>query len=333
MTRSGEPLLRVRELAVEFSTERGPVRAIDGVSFDVLPGETLGVVGESGCGKSVTALSILGLIPSPPGRIAGGSIRLQGRELVGLPERDYRHLRGKEVSMIFQEPMTALNPVLTVATQMTDVLMRHQGMSRRQARRRAIEMLELVEIPSPEKRIDDYPHQMSGGMRQRVMIAMALSCNPRLLLADEPTTALDVTTQAQVLEEMVRLQQKLGTSVVLVTHDLGVVAESCHRAVVMYAGRIVEEAPVEELFEHPRHPYTEGLLQSIPRIREEKLPELPTIPGSVPDLLELPPGCRFADRCYKADDRCRQQEPELELRCDIAVACFHPNRYAGCPES
>jgi oligopeptide/dipeptide ABC transporter ATP-binding protein len=323
----------VRGLAVEFSTERGLVRAVDGVSFDLLPGETLGVVGESGCGKSVTALSILGLIPSPPGRIVGGSIQFDGRELVGLPEADYRRLRGKEISMIFQEPMTALNPVFTIATQMTDVLMRHQGMSRRQARQRAIEMLALVDIPSPEKRIDEYPHQMSGGMRQRVMIAMALSCNPKLLLADEPTTALDVTTQAQVLEEIVKLQQKLGTSVVLVTHDLGVVAESCHRAVVMYAGRIVEEAPVSCLFDQPRHPYTEGLLKSIPRIREEKLPELPTIPGSVPDLLHLPPGCRFADRCYKADDLCRQREPELELRCDIAVACFHPNRYSGCPES
>ncbi len=326
------PLLSVRDLVVEFSTERGLVRAIDGVSFDLVPGETLGLVGESGCGKTVTALAVLGLVPSPPGRIVSGSIRLEGRELATLSEAEYRHIRGREISMIFQEPMTALNPVLSIATQMTDVLVRHQGMSRRQARDRAVEMLALVGIPSPEKRIDDYPHQMSGGMRQRVMIAMALSCNPKLLLADEPTTALDVTTQAQVLDEMVRLQEQLGTSVVLVTHDLGVVAETCHRAVVMYAGRVVEEAPVECLFERPRHPYTEGLLQSIPRIREEKLPELPTIPGSVPDLLHLPPGCRFADRCPRADDLCHRQEPKLELRCDIAVACHYPNRYAGCLE-
>jgi len=326
------PLLSVRDLVVEFSTERGLVRAIDGVSFDLLPGETLGLVGESGCGKTVTALAVLGLVPSPPGRIVSGSIRLEGRELTTLSEAEYRHIRGREISMIFQEPMTALNPVLSIATQMTDVLMRHQGMSRRQARDRAVEMLALVGIPSPEKRIDDYPHQMSGGMRQRVMIAMALSCNPKLLLADEPTTALDVTTQAQVLDEMVRLQERFGTSVVLVTHDLGVVAETCHRAVVMYAGRVVEEAPVECLFDQPRHPYTEGLLRSIPRIREEKLPELPTIPGSVPDLLHLPPGCPFADRCPRADDLCHRREPKLELRCDIAVACHHPNRYAGCPE-
>ncbi len=326
------PLLSVRDLVVEFSTERGPVRAIDGVSFDLMPGETLGLVGESGCGKSVTALAILGLVPSPPGRILSGSIRFGGRELTGLPEAEYRRLRGKEISMIFQEPMTALNPVLTIATQMTDVLVRHQGLNRRQARDRAVEMLALVGIPSPEKRIDDYPHQLSGGMRQRVMIAMALSCNPRLLLADEPTTALDVTTQAQVLDEMVRLQERLGTSVILVTHDLGVVAETCRRAVVMYAGQVVEEAPVECLFRQPRHPYTDGLLRSIPRIRDRKLPELPTIPGSVPDLLHLPPGCRFVDRCHRADDRCRREAPRLELRCDIAVACHHPNRYAGCAE-
>ena len=318
------PLLSVRDLQIEFSTERGKVRAIDGVSFDILPGETLGLVGESGCGKTVTALAILGLIPSPPGRITGGSIRLQGRELVGLPESEYRHIRGKEISMIFQEPMTALNPVFTIATQMTDVLMRHQGMTRRQARARAIEMLALVDIPSPAKRIDEYPHQMSGGMRQRVMIAMALSCNPKLLLADEPTTALDVTTQAQVLEQIVRLQEELGTSVVLVTHDLGVVAEACDRAVVMYAGRVAEEAPIEPLFAAPRHPYTEGLLKSIPRIREQKLEELPTIPGTVPDLLHLPQGCRFVDRCDRAEELCHRQEPPLEWRGDRAVACHYP---------
>ena len=326
------PLLRVRDLVIEFATERGPVRAIDGVSFDLHPGEILGLVGESGCGKSVTALALLGLIPTPPGRILSGSIQFDGRELVGLEEAEYRRLRGKEIAMIFQEPMTALNPVLTIATQMTDVLMRHQGLDRRQARRRAIDMLALVGIPSPEERIDDYPHQLSGGMRQRVMIAMALSCHPKLLLADEPTTALDVTTQAQVLEQMVRLQEELGTAVILITHDLGVVAETCQRAVVMYAGQVAEEAPVDCLFERPHHPYTQGLLEAIPRIRDHKLKELPTIPGSVPDLLHLPPGCRFGDRCRRADEQCRRQEPPLELRGDIAVACHHPLQYAGaCP--
>ncbi|BAO43919.1 ABC transporter ATP-binding protein [Thiolapillus brandeum] len=319
-----QPLLSVKDLVIEFSTQRGIVRAIDGVSFDIMPGETLGLVGESGCGKSVTSLAILGLIPSPPGRIISGSIRLDGRELVGLPESEYRHIRGKEISMIFQEPMTALNPVFTIATQMTDVIMRHQGMTRKQARERAIEMLSLVGIPSPGKRIDEYPHQMSGGMRQRVMIAMALSCNPKLLLADEPTTALDVTTQAQVLEQMVKLQDEFDTSVVLVTHDLGVVAQTCSRAVVMYAGRVAEQAPIHPLFNHPQHPYTEGLLKSIPRIREQKLDELPTIPGTVPDLLHLPSGCRFVDRCYRADDACHQREPDLQWHNDQAVACFHP---------
>ncbi len=319
------PLLSVKNLEVEFSTERGIVRAIDNVSFDVMPGETLGLVGESGCGKSVTSLAILGLIPSPPGRITGGSIQLNGRELVGLSEAEYRRIRGSEISMIFQEPMTALNPVFRISSQMLDVLVRHQKLSRKQARTRAVEMLALVGIPSPDKRIDEYPHEMSGGMRQRVMIAMALSCNPKLLLADEPTTALDVTTQAQVMEQIVKLQEELGTAVVLITHDLGVVAETCNRAVVMYAGSIAEEAPIEALFEHPRHPYAEGLLKSIPRIREHKLAELPTIPGSVPDLLKLPKGCRFVDRCYKADDLCHASEPELIWDNNQAVACYHPN--------
>ena len=320
-----EPLLSVRNLEVEFSTERGIVRAIDDVSFDVYPGETLGLVGESGCGKSVTSLAILGLIPAPPGRITRGSIRLQGRELVGLPESEYRRVRGSEISMIFQEPMTALNPVFRVANQMIDVLVRHQKLSRRAARARAVEMLRLVGIPSPEKRIDEYPHEMSGGMRQRVMIAMALSCNPKLLLADEPTTALDVTTQAQVMDQIVRLQEELGTSVLLVTHDLAVVAETCRRAVVMYAGTVVEESPIERLFAQPRHPYTEGLLKSIPRIREQKLARLPTIPGTVPDLLQLPGGCRFADRCYKAAAVCRQREPVLDYDGMQGVACHMPN--------
>ena len=319
------PLLSVRNLEVEFSTERGIIRAIENVSFDVMPGETMGLVGESGCGKSVTSLAILGLIPAPPGRITGGSIRLNGRELVGLPDPNTDASAGSEISMIFQEPMTALNPVFRISNQMIDVLVRHQNLSRKQARARAVEMLALVDIPSPAKRIDEYPHEMSGGMRQRVMIAMALSCNPKLLLADEPTTALDVTTQAQVMEQIVKLQEELGTAVVLVTHDLGVVAETCNRAVVMYAGSIAEEAPIETLFHHPRHPYAEGLLKSIPRIREHKLAELPTIPGSVPDLLRLPQGCRFVDRCYKADDLCHASEPELNWQGSQAVACHHPN--------
>ncbi len=322
---AAQPLISVRDLCIEFSTERGVVRAIDGVSFDILPGETLGVVGESGCGKSVTSLAILGLIPSPPGRIVSGSIRLEGRELVGLPEAEYRKVRGREISMIFQEPMTALNPVFTVGNQMVDVLVRHKKLTRRQARQEAIDMLARVGIPSPEKRVDEYPHQLSGGMRQRVMIAMALSCGPRLLLADEPTTALDVTTQAQVMEEIVELQQAFGTAVVLVTHDLGVVAETCQRAVVMYCGRIIEEADIETLFHHPKHPYTRGLMDSIPRIRDQRLEELPTIPGTVPDLFHLPRGCRFADRCFQASDRCREAEPELQTREDGSqVACFFP---------
>lgn len=322
---SQEPLISVRNLRIEFNTERGIVRAIDDVSFDIMPGETLGVVGESGCGKSVTSLAILGLIPSPPGRIVSGSIRLNGRELVGLPEKEYRHIRGSEISMIFQEPMTALNPVFTVGNQMCDVLVRHKALTRKQARATAIDMLARVGIPSPEKRIDDYPHEMSGGMRQRVMIAMALSCGPKLLLADEPTTALDVTTQAQVMEQIVHLQEEFNTSVVLVTHDLGVVAETCQRAVVMYCGKVIEEAPIETLFHHPKHPYTKGLMDSIPRIREQKLTELPTIPGTVPDLLHLPKGCRFVDRCFQASEECHQQEPPLiQLDDHSETACFKP---------
>ena len=321
---TNKPLLSVRDLVVEFNTERGLVRAIDGISFDVMPGETMGLVGESGCGKSVTSLAILGLIPSPPGKITSGSIQLNGRELVGLPESEYRKIRGSEISMIFQEPMTALNPVFTIASQMTEVLSRHQKMGGRQAKKRAIEMLELVGIPSPDKRINEYPHQLSGGMRQRVMIAMALSCNPKLLLADEPTTALDVTTQAQVMEQIVKLQHDLGTAVVLVTHDLGVVAESCQSAVVMYAGIIAEQAPIVPLFKDPQHPYSAGLMASIPRIRADKVEELPTIPGTVPDLLHLPSGCRFADRCQYADDRCHKEQPEIQETDGREVACFHP---------
>jgi oligopeptide/dipeptide ABC transporter ATP-binding protein len=318
------PLLEVRNLTVEFKTEHGITRAVDDISFDVAPDEALGIVGESGCGKSVTALTILGLIPSPPGRIAAGSIKLNGRELVGLPESQLRKIRGAEISMIFQEPMTALNPVFSVGNQMSDVLRRHKGLSGKQALEDASELLRLVGIPDPKQRLREYPHELSGGMRQRVMIAMAVSCGPKLLVADEPTTALDVTTQAQVLEEINLLREKLGTAVMFITHDLGVIAELCNRAIVMYCGMVVEEAPIEALFEKPRHPYTEGLLASIPRIRSRKLKRLPTIAGMVPDLLHLPDGCRFADRCEKSTGRCQLEIPALESTRKRKVACFHP---------
>jgi len=324
--RDDQPLLSVRNLVIEFTTRYGPVRAVDGVSFDIYPNETLGIVGESGCGKTVTGLSLLRLIPSPPGRIVSGEILLQGRDLTKLSEQEMQSLRGNEISMIFQEPMTALNPVLTVGTQMVDVLRRHRKLTRKQAKVDAIEMLSKVGIPVPHKRINEYPHELSGGMRQRTMIAMALSCNPKLLIADEPTTALDVTTQAQVLEQIVKLQDEFQMSVILITHDLGVVAETCQRALVMYCGEVIESADIVSLFEHPRHPYSRGLLDSIPKLREEKLAELPIIPGMVPDLMHLPPGCRFADRCSRVTDECRLQRPALsaEVGASCAVTCFHP---------
>jgi len=324
--REGQPLLSVRNLIIEFTTRYGPVRAVDGISFDVYPNETLGIVGESGCGKTVTGLSLLRLIPSPPGRIVAGEILLQGRDLTKLSENEMQALRGDEISMIFQEPMTALNPVLTVGTQMVDVLTRHRPLTRKQAKIEATEMLSKVGIPAPKKRINEYPHEMSGGMRQRVMIAMALSCSPKLLIADEPTTALDVTTQAQVLEQIVELQDEFQMAVILITHDLGVVAETCQRALVMYCGEIIERADIESLFEKPQHPYSRGLLDSIPKLREEKLGELPIIPGMVPDLLHLPAGCRFADRCSRVTDECRLQRPHLDAQASgpSAVACFHP---------
>jgi len=302
MAENKTPLLSIKDLVIEFSTENGVVRATDRISFDVYPNETVGIVGESGCGKTVTGLSILGLIPSPPGRIESGSIKMLGRELVGLTESELREIRGRDISMIFQEPMTALNPVFTVGNQMCDVLMRHRGLTRRQARDGAIEMLAKVGIPVPAQRIDEYPHQLSGGMRQRVMIAMALSCGPKL-------------------------QREFHMAVVLITHDLGVVAETCDRAIVMYCGRIVESAPIDHLFATPRHPYTKGLLESIPRIRADRLAELPIIPGRVPDLLHLPPGCRFADRCPRADSQCTEQQATLSpvgSSSDL-VACHHPH--------
>ncbi len=321
-----EPVLKVSDLSIEFATEDGVARAVDRVSFEVMPDETLGVVGESGCGKTVTGLSILRLIPMPPGRIAGGRIELDGRNLLDLPDRELQEIRGRDISMIFQEPMTALNPVFTIGNQMADVLCRHRDLSRREAREVAVGLLARVNIPAPESRLDDYPHQLSGGMRQRVMIAMALSCNPKLLIADEPTTALDVTTQAEVLRQIRELQAEFRMAVILVTHDLGVVAETCRRALVMYCGSIVEAGDVEQLFSAPRHPYTAGLLASIPRLRAQRLPELPVIPGRVPDLMHLPAGCRFADRCPRVQDRCRVERPALAADAPgrTAVACHYP---------
>ena len=304
------PVLEVRDLRTEFHTDDGVVRAVNGVSFSVRAGETLGLVGESGCGKSVTAFSVLRLIPIPPGRIAGGEVLLRGRNILALPENEMRRLRGNEISMVFQEPMTALNPVYTVGNQIEEAVRLHQKVGPREARRRAVEMLTQVGIPSPEQRVDEYPHQLSGGMRQRVMIAMALSCNPAVLIADEPTTALDVTIQAQILDLLRRLQAELGMALVLITHDLGVIAETATRVAVMYAGKIVEHADVAPLFAAPRHPYTLGLLESIPRLSERK-ERLSVIPGVVPPPTAFPPGCAFHPRCPFAEDRCRKEEPEL----------------------
>jgi peptide/nickel transport system ATP-binding protein len=309
-------ILEVRDLATQFDTLDGVVRAVDGLSFDLARGETLGIVGESGCGKSVTALSILRLIPPETGRIAAGSIRFEGQELTQLSEEAMKSLRGHRISMIFQEPMTSLNPVLTVGTQIGENVVRHMGVSKRAARERAREMLELVRIGDAGRRLDEYPHQLSGGMRQRVMIAMALSCDPQVLIADEPTTALDVTIQAQILDLMLDLKEKTGTAIVLITHDLGVVAETTQRVVVMYAGRKVEEAPVEALFDNPLHPYTRGLMRAIPRLDVDAeeggtRPRLQEIPGMVPSLIRPIAGCPFAARCDLATDRCRTQPPPV----------------------
>jgi peptide/nickel transport system ATP-binding protein len=327
------PLLEVEDLKTHFFTRDGIVRAVDGISFSVAPGETLAVVGESGCGKSVTSLSILRLIASPPGRIVSGRIRFQGRNLLELSERKMRAIRGNEISMIFQEPMTSLNPVLTIGRQITETLIVHRGMTREAARERAIEMLRLVGIPEPAARIDQYPHELSGGMRQRVMIAMALACGPKLLIADEPTTALDVTVQAQILDLMRQLRAKTGTAIILITHSLGVVAEMAQRVVVMYGGRKVEEARVEDLFARPRHPYTRALLGSVPRLgaslgaaRNARLAE---IPGIVPSLKEEIPGCIFAPRCAYATDQCRSSYPPLEEKAaGHSVACWEADRLA-----
>lgn len=286
------------------------MRAVDGVSFDLAPGETLGLVGESGCGKSVTALSIMRILPEPAGRIAGGSILFRGKDLTVLPEKEMEKVRGEKIAMVYQEPMTALNPAFTIGDQLGEVFRFHQGAGKREALRRAADLLQQVGIPSPGSRIKDYPHQLSGGMRQRVVIAMAMACNPEVLIADEPVTALDVTIQAQILDLILNLRSRLGMSLILISHDLGVVANMVKRVIVMYAGRIVESAAVREIFRSPLHPYTRGLFQSIPRIghRVEKLPE---IPGSVPNLLNLPAGCKFANRCPEVMGRCRTEEPPL----------------------
>jgi peptide/nickel transport system ATP-binding protein len=328
-----QPLLAVEDLRTWFYTRDGIVRAVDGVSCAVYPGETLAVVGESGCGKSVTSLSILRLIASPPGKIVSGRLLFEGRNLLDLTEDAMRAIRGNEISMIFQEPMTSLNPVFTIGRQIAEALELHQGMDGRRALARATEMLQLVKIPEPERRVRQYPHELSGGMRQRVMIAMALSCNPKLLIADEPTTALDVTIQAQILDLMRELKTKTGAAIVLITHDLGVVAEMAQRVVVMYAGRKVEEAPVEALFAQPLHPYTKGLLGSIPRLAEAaeggERKRLVEIPGMVPSLKEAVPGCLFAPRCPHATARCAAEYPPLEEQgAGHWVACWEAERLA-----
>jgi peptide/nickel transport system ATP-binding protein len=319
-----EPLLDIRGLKTQFATDDGLVHAVDGVDLSIGRGETLGVVGESGCGKTITAMSVLKLIPMPPGRIAAGQILWKGRDLVPLGAEEMRKIRSKEIAIVFQEPMTSLNPVYTVGDQIAEVIRVHERLSRRAAMDKAVEMLRLVNIPTPERRIRDYPHQFSGGMRQRVMIAMALSCDPEMLIADEPTTALDVTIQAQILDLLNDLKARLGMSIMLITHAMGVVAETAQRVVVMYAGKVVEEATVERLFAEPLHPYTQGLIRSIPRIDRGagRKARLEAIGGAVPRLLDPPPGCRFAARCRLATSACTQATPPLvEVAPGHKVAC------------
>jgi oligopeptide/dipeptide ABC transporter ATP-binding protein len=327
----GVPLLEVENLQVGFNTEAGLVHAVDGVSFRIEAGKTLGLVGESGCGKSVSAASILRLIPNPPGRILGGSIRFQGRDLLQLPPEDMRSVRGKEIAMIFQDPMTSLNPVFTIERQMGEVLKLRFGLDRRAARERSVEMLRTVGIPDPERRLSSYPHELSGGMKQRVMIGMALLFEPKLLIADEPTTALDVTIQAQILTLIKEMQARMGASVLFITHDMGVIAEMCDDVAVMYAGRVVEEGDVFSIFERCTHPYTRGLLNSIPRRGLPRKAELPTIEGVVPSPLNLPRGCRFADRCWRRRERseeeqqlCWNEDPALLPHGSTRSACHWP---------
>jgi peptide/nickel transport system ATP-binding protein len=320
-----EPLLVICGLKTHFRTDEGMVRAVDGIDLSIGRGEALGVVGESGCGKSVTALTVLKLIQMPPGKIVDGQILWQGRDLVPLDAHEMRRIRSKEIGIIFQEPMTSLNPVYTVGAQIAEVIRLHEQLNRRDAMDKAAEMLRLVHIPTPERRVHDFPHQFSGGMRQRVMIAMALSCNPKLLIADEPTTALDVTIQAQILDLLEEMKERFGMAIMLITHDMGVIAETVQRVAVMYAGRVVEEASVEQLFDRPLHPYTQGLIRSIPRIDRaaKRKSRLEAIAGVVPSLLDPPPGCRFAARCKFATPACSKAMPELrEIEPGHKVACI-----------
>jgi len=316
-------LLQVRDLKTYFYTDDGVVRAVDGISYDLTEGETLGLVGESGCGKSVSALSILRLIPYPPGKIVGGEVIFDGRDLLKITDEEIRHIRGNRIAMVFQEPMTSLNPVLTIGLQIGEALELHRGLDRKAAREEVVRLLRMVGIPDAERRIDDYPHQFSGGMRQRVMIAMALSCNPKLLIADEPTTAVDVTIQAQLLEIINELTSRLGTAVILITHNLGVVARHVNRMAVMYAGRVVEIGPSREVYKEPRHPYTIGLLASVPRLDQPRKERLVPIEGQPPDLIHLPPGCPFVPRCKHRVERCKSERPELrEVGSGHRIACW-----------
>ncbi len=332
--RTGETVLDVKNLHTVFFTNSGLFRAVDDVSFTVRRGETLAIVGESGCGKSVTALSVMRLVPDPPGRIVGGSVTLEGTDLLELDEAEMREVRGNRISMIFQEPMTSLNPLMRIGDQITEVVRLHREISAKEAWQQAVDMLRLVRSPEPERRAREYPHQLSGGMRQRAMIAIALACRPALLIADEPTTALDVTIQAQILALMVDLQNTLGTGLILITHDLGVVAQTAQRVIVMYAGRKVEEATVEALFENPRHPYTRGLMASMPEVISEGTradARLTEIPGMVPSLTNLPPGCAFAPRCTLAIDRCRAEYPPLQDFNGHLSACWRAAELVAAP--
>ncbi|WP_125154068.1 ABC transporter ATP-binding protein [Clostridium rectalis] len=314
-------LLEVKNLVTQFTTKDGIVNAVNGVDFNIKEGEVVAVVGESGSGKSVTSLSIMGLIPDPPGRIVNGEILFKGENLLNKGRKEMQDIRGNDISMIFQEPMTSLNPVFTIGKQIIEVILRHENISKKEAKKRAVEILQVVGIPSPETRLDDYPHHMSGGMRQRVMIAMALVCSPNLLIADEPTTALDVTIQAEILDLMLNLKEKMGTSILLITHDLGVVAQIADRVVVMYGGKVVETGKVGQIFKNPRHPYTKGLLKSIPRMDEES-ETLFMIPGIVPNPLNMPKGCAFSDRCSYCNEECINEEPSLLIDEGNGVRCF-----------
>ena len=318
-------ILKVRDLSVSFATENGPAKVIEDVSFSVEHGRTLGLVGESGCGKSVTAMSIIRLLPSPPSQVESGRIFFNGDDMLELNDAEMRSIRGNRIGMIFQEPMTSLNPTFSIGFQIGEVLRIHRGLGRNRTRERCIELLEMVGVGSAASRLDQYPHQLSGGLRQRVMIAMAIACRPGLLIADEPTTALDVTIQAQILDLLVKLQKDLNMSILMITHDLGVVAEFCDHVVVMYAGKIVEKAPVEQIFSHPRHPYTHGLMTSIPQIGRKRT-YLPTIPGMVPGIGQRPAGCYFVDRCNRAKEICRNSEPLLDGQgTETRLACWNPH--------